>query len=70
MIDLLKKIYELKKCHNIPKHIAIIMDGNRRYAINNNLNKIEGHGIAIKMMQNVLFPTIFDKLKIPVKEFS
>jgi ditrans,polycis-polyprenyl diphosphate synthase len=27
----------------LPKHVAIIMDGNRRYAQNKNIKKIEGH---------------------------
>jgi len=27
----------------LPKHVAIIMDGNRRYAKNKNIKKIEGH---------------------------
>lgn len=27
----------------IPKHVAIIMDGNRRYAKNKRIDKIEGH---------------------------
>ena len=28
---------------NIPKHIAIIMDGNGRWAVSKGLNRIEGH---------------------------
>nr|CAH7733973.1 unnamed protein product [Callosobruchus chinensis] len=31
------------KCGPIPKHIAIIMDGNRRYAVKNKMGKTEGH---------------------------
>ncbi|KAL5290143.1 DHDDS family protein [Megaselia abdita] len=31
------------KCGNIPNHIAIIMDGNRRFARSNNIEKIDGH---------------------------
>ena len=27
----------------VPKHVAIIMDGNRRYAKLRNIKKIEGH---------------------------
>lgn len=31
-----------------PKHIAIIPDGNRRWAVNNNLNKCEGYDYGVK----------------------
>ncbi|CAH1180346.1 unnamed protein product [Phaedon cochleariae] len=31
------------KCGPIPKHIAFIMDGNRRYATKTNVQKAEGH---------------------------
>ncbi|XP_022198497.1 dehydrodolichyl diphosphate synthase complex subunit DHDDS [Nilaparvata lugens] len=31
------------KCGAVPKHVAFIMDGNRRYAKKNNVDKIQGH---------------------------
>ena len=31
------------KCGPVPRHVAIIMDGNRRYAKNRHIDKIEGH---------------------------
>ena len=34
---------DILKCGPMPKHVAIIMDGNRRYAKSKNLKKIEGH---------------------------
>ncbi|XP_075227828.1 dehydrodolichyl diphosphate synthase subunit [Lycorma delicatula] len=34
---------KLLKCGPIPKHVAFIMDGNRRYAKKNNVKKIDGH---------------------------
>ena len=35
-------IYVLR-CGRIPRHVAFIMDGNRRYAERQNVEKIEGH---------------------------
>ena len=34
---------EILKNGPLPKHVAIIMDGNRRYAKTRNIKKIEGH---------------------------
>jgi ditrans,polycis-polyprenyl diphosphate synthase len=34
---------EILKSGPLPKHVAIIMDGNRRYAKSRNIKKIEGH---------------------------
>jgi len=31
------------KCGPIPKHVAIIMDGNRRFAKKNSMDRAEGH---------------------------
>ena len=31
------------RCGELPKHVAFIMDGNRRFAREKNLQKIEGH---------------------------
>ena len=39
---------------NIPKHIAIIMDGNRRWAKKRGLPKILGHKQGIKTIQNIV----------------
>lgn len=38
-----KRLMEIVKSGKIPKHVAIIMDGNRRYAQNLGLDPIEGH---------------------------
>ena len=37
---------------NLPKHIAIIMDGNRRWAKNNGLSTKEGHKAGSKNLDN------------------
>jgi len=40
---------------NMPKHVAIIMDGNRRYSrIQGNVDAIEGHKMGINTLERVL----------------
>jgi undecaprenyl diphosphate synthase len=39
---------------NLPKHLAIIMDGNGRWAQNRNLERIEGHIHGIKALRTIL----------------
>jgi len=41
-------------CGPIPKHIAIIMDGNRRYAVKKNLAKQEGHAFGFNALKETL----------------
>ncbi|KAJ8972370.1 hypothetical protein NQ317_018483 [Molorchus minor] len=41
------------KCGPIPKHVAFIMDGNRRYAKKTNVEKAEGHSRGFKNCRNV-----------------
>jgi undecaprenyl diphosphate synthase len=38
---------------NIPKHIGIIMDGNRRWAVERNLSTIDGHAKGYAKMKDV-----------------
>ena len=38
-----EKVDEIINVNNLPEHIAIIMDGNRRWAKKNNLNTAQGH---------------------------
>ena len=54
------KIVQMKeKCmeeidkNNLPKHIAIIMDGNRRWAKQRNLTTKEGHKAGSKNLENI-----------------
>ncbi|MDD3621082.1 MAG: polyprenyl diphosphate synthase [Methanofollis sp.] len=42
------------QCKHIPSHIAIIQDGNRRYARLNNVDTIEGHRAGAQATQRVL----------------
>ncbi|CAB0009140.1 unnamed protein product [Nesidiocoris tenuis] len=42
------------KCGRIPKHIAFIMDGNRRFAQKSNIEKIEGHSKGFDKLSEVL----------------
>lgn len=39
--------------NNLPKHIAIIMDGNRRWAKNNGLSTREGHRAGAKALEDI-----------------
>ena len=40
--------------NKIPKHIAIIMDGNSRWAVRNNVSKIESYEKGIDVAQNII----------------
>ena len=39
---------------DIPRHVAIIMDGNRRWAKKNGLSNIAGHREGVKSIEKVL----------------
>ena len=61
----IKKVYTIKKMNEIelknqiqsngklPKHIAIIMDGNGRWAKSRNLSRIEGHREGINSVREI-----------------
>ncbi len=49
-----KRVEEIKRCGNIPNHVAIIMDGNGRWAKNRNLPRIEGHKAGIESVRAVV----------------
>lgn len=42
------------KCGQIPKHVAFIMDGNRRYADKSNIDKADGHKRGFETLAKVL----------------
>jgi ditrans,polycis-polyprenyl diphosphate synthase len=43
----------------VPKHVAIIMDGNRRFARLKNIKKIEGHISGFEKLVEVCFDVRF-----------
>ena len=47
----------------LPKHVAIIMDGNRRYAKSRNIQKIEGHISGFEKLVEVSFKNTFTPRK-------
>ena len=56
---MIRKLYELKlfreiKKRPLPKHIAIIMDGNRRFARSRGLPEFMGHFFGSKKAERVL----------------
>ncbi|KAF4524487.1 hypothetical protein B566_EDAN013102 [Ephemera danica] len=42
------------KTGNVPKHVAFIMDGNRRFAAKNNVKKVEGHSKGFDRLAETL----------------
>ena len=48
---------------NIPKHIAIIMDGNGRWAKNKGLPRVAGHRAGVKVLQNIIKKSCDIKIK-------
>ncbi|MDO5556169.1 MAG: isoprenyl transferase [Clostridia bacterium] len=49
----MKGVLKMENMQNLPKHIAIIMDGNRRWAKNNGLSTKEGHKAGSKNLENI-----------------
>lgn len=41
--DIEEQIQQLKQSNNLPEHVAVIMDGNGRWAKQRNLPRLEGH---------------------------
>lgn len=47
------------KAGPVPKHIAIIMDGNRRFAVQNSLQKSQGHMKGFDKLAEVIIMNFF-----------
>jgi undecaprenyl diphosphate synthase len=47
-------VERLKKSENLPKHVAIIMDGNGRWASQRNLPRLEGHRVGRESVRAVV----------------
>ncbi|MBU2585257.1 MAG: isoprenyl transferase [Bacteroidetes bacterium] len=45
---------EIKRRGNIPRHIAIIMDGNGRWAKSRNLPRVEGHRRGVESVRDIV----------------
>ena len=48
--------------HRLPRHIAVIMDGNGRRAQKNSLPRVEGHWAGVKVVDRIV--TLSCKLNI------
>lgn len=49
-----KICYKIIKSGVIPKHVAFIMDGNRRYALKMKFSRIVGHSMGFDKLTEVL----------------
>ncbi len=50
--------------NNIPSHVAIIMDGNGRWAKKRGLSRIKGHKAGVKAIENALDTVLDLKIKV------
>ncbi|MFU2157646.1 isoprenyl transferase [Caldisericum sp. AR60] len=44
----------MDKISSVPKHVAIIMDGNGRWAVEKGLKRIEGHRAGVKVVKEIV----------------
>jgi ditrans,polycis-polyprenyl diphosphate synthase len=51
----------------IPKHVAFIMDGNRRFATKKSIERAEGHVMGFEKLAEVMYKA---KQKIPLVRVS
>ncbi len=52
MVDI--SLQEKIDSNRLPRHVAIIMDGNGRWAQNNSLPRIEGHWAGVKVVDSIV----------------
>jgi undecaprenyl diphosphate synthase len=52
--DIDAQIEELKKSERLPNHVAIIMDGNGRWAMSRDLPRLEGHRMGRESVRTVV----------------
>jgi undecaprenyl pyrophosphate synthase len=45
----------------VPRHVAFIMDGNRRYAKRHHVANITGHSAGFSTLQKVCFPVMQER---------
>ncbi len=48
------RIEKIKECGNLPNHVAIIMDGNGRWARGRGLDRTEGHRVGVESVRAVV----------------
>lgn len=54
MLAVKKAVGGLLRLGPVPKHVGIIMDGNRRYAKNHKIELKEGHNLGFELMAQIL----------------
>ena len=47
-------VFDKKLSKHLPKHVAFIMDGNRRWAKNKNFQIIDGHKKGSEIVKNIV----------------
>ena len=62
-IDIDGRIEKLKASNNLPRHVAIIMDGNGRWAKKRHLPRLQGHRVGRESVRTVVRTTA--KIGIP-----
>ena len=53
----------------LPRHIAVIMDGNGRWAQKNSLPRVEGHWAGVKVVDRIVTPVSYTHLTLPTTPY-